>query len=48
MITKDNLSALLTALSFEYESNVYSKTFADSEVFLKVDFDKTYLFIQKH
>ncbi len=43
MITKDNLKALLIALSFEHEDQIYSKTFADSEISLKVDFDKNLL-----
>ena len=43
MITKDNLKTLLPSLGFEQRGNQYSKTFADSEVFLKVDFDKNEL-----
>ena len=43
MITKDNLKTLLLALKFEQNGNQYSKTFADSEAVLKVDFDKNCL-----
>ena len=43
MITKDNLKTLLLALEFEQNGNQYSKKFADSETFLKVDFDKNLL-----
>jgi len=43
MITKDNLKNLLLALKFEQNGNQYSKTFADSEAVLTVDFDKNCL-----
>ena len=43
MITKDNLKALLLALQFEQNGNQFSKRFADSDTFLKVDFDKNLL-----
>ena len=43
MITKDNLKTLLLALKFEQNGNQYSKTFADSEAVLTVDFDKNCL-----
>ncbi len=43
MITKDNLKALLLSLSFEENGNQYSKQFADSDTFLKVDFDENLL-----
>lgn len=43
MITKDNLKALLLSLGFEKHSHQYSKKFADSDIFLKVDFDKNEL-----
>ena len=43
MITKDNLKNLLLALKFEQNGNQYSKTFADSETVLTVDFDKNCL-----
>ena len=43
MITKDNLKTLLLTLDFEQNGNQYSKKFADSEAFLKVDFDKNIL-----
>jgi type I restriction enzyme M protein len=44
MITKDNLKTLLLSLNFEKSGNQYSKKFADSEAYLKVDFDKNQLF----
>ncbi len=43
MITKDNLKTLLLALQFEKNGNQFSKRFADSDTFLKVDFDKNLL-----
>ena len=43
MITKDNLKTLLLALQFEQNGNQFSKRFADSDTFLKVDFDKNLL-----
>ncbi len=43
MITKDNLKTLLLSLEFEQSGNQYSKKFADSEAYLKVDFDKNQL-----
>ncbi len=43
MITKDNLKPLLLTLEFEQNGNQYSKKFADSDTFLKVDFDKNLL-----
>ncbi len=43
MITKDNLKALLLSLGFEKNGHQYSKKFADSDIFLKVDFDKNEL-----
>ena len=43
MITKDNLKPLLLTLEFEQNGNQYSKGFADSDAFLKVDFDKNLL-----
>ena len=43
MITKDNLKTLLFALKFEQNGNHFSKTFTDSDTFLKVDFDKNLL-----
>ena len=43
MITKDNLHNLLLSLSFEKNGHQYSKQFADSEIYLKVDVDKNLL-----
>lgn len=43
MITKDNLKTLLFALDFEQNGDQYSKKFAVSEAYLKVDFDKNLL-----
>lgn len=43
MIKEDNLKTLLLALKFEQNGNQYSKTFADSETVLTVDFDKNCL-----
>jgi hypothetical protein len=43
MITKDNLKTLLLSLNFEKNGDQYSKKFADSEAFLRVDFDKNLL-----
>jgi type I restriction enzyme M protein len=43
MITKDNLKSLLLSLNFEKSGTQYSKKFAESEAFLKVDFDKSQL-----
>jgi restriction endonuclease S subunit len=43
MITKDNLKLLLLTLEFEQNGNQFSKRFADSDTFLKVDFDKNLL-----
>jgi type I restriction enzyme M protein len=43
MITKDNLKPLLLSLGFEKNGHQYSKQFADSDIFLKVDFNKNEL-----
>lgn len=43
MITKDNLKTLLLALDFEQNGDQYSKKYASSEAYLKVDFDKNLL-----
>lgn len=43
MINKDNLKDLLRALNFEEEGNVFSKHFADTEAYLKVDFNNNEL-----
>lgn len=43
MITRDNLKALLTALNFQENNNIFSKNFKNSETYLKVDFRKNLL-----
>lgn len=43
MITKDNLKALLLYLGFEKIGNQYSKKITNSDIFLKVDFNKNEL-----
>lgn len=43
MITRDNLKALLTALNFQENNNIFSKNFKNSETYLKVDFTKNLL-----
>ena len=43
MITRDNLKALLTALNFQENNNIFSKNFKNSETYLKVDFIKNLL-----
>ncbi|MDO9139247.1 MAG: type I restriction enzyme HsdR N-terminal domain-containing protein [Methylobacter sp.] len=43
MITKDTLQALLQRLNFEQTGKVFAKTFANSDTFLSVDFDKSQL-----
>ena len=43
MITRDNLKALLIALNFQENNNIFSKNFKNSETYLRVDFTKNSL-----
>jgi type I restriction-modification system DNA methylase subunit/restriction endonuclease S subunit len=43
MIIKENFKTLLRYLQFEEKSNIFTKNFANSDVFLKVDFKKEQL-----